>query len=963
RPVDGNLASSMWLGEPGSLGRIYFIADHEGVGNLYSCLPDGSDVRRHTQHDRYYVRNAATDGRRIVYHAGGELYLYDPAADSSAQIKVQYYSPRIQRHRKFVNGYDFLESWCLHPTGHSTTATVRGKLFSFPNWEGAVSSYYLGEPDPSENEPYTGVRFRMPHYLADGQHIIAVTDSPGEETFIVFPTNPLEGAPTLFSGLDIGRPQELAVNWHKDQVVFSNHRYELLFLDLETRELKLIDRGKANAPNGFCWSPDGEWVAYSVSTTLETSVIRLWHAADNTVTPVTRRVLRDVAPAFDPHGRYLYFISYRTFNPVYDSLHFELSFPRGARPYLVTLQKDSPSPFAPNPQTNAPEQGRDDDEKKSTPGRGRAVRLAPVERILPGEVLDQDPDDPAAQLAPAEVFEPQAAQAEDASKPPERPLMKIDLEGIEERVVAFPAPEGLYGRIAGLRSDRVIYSRYPIEGALAPAPNDGTGTLFSFNLEDRREELLANGINDFRLSLDSRTLIYRSGNRLRVLKSGEKAPVENFPPNRRTGWLDLARLKAAVQPGAEWRQMYREAWRLQRDQFWQEDMLPANWLEVYDRYLPLVDRVGSRAEFSDLMWEMQGELGTSHAYEYGGDYRPEPRYLQGRLGAEFDWSQENSGWRIRKIHRGDAWDREASSPLVQPGLRIEAGDTLMAINGTKLTEGFTPAMALVNHAAEEVTLVVLPAGEYASSQDKFRALRSVSVRTLVSENRLRYREWVDANRRYVQEKSGGRLGYVHIPDMGPNGYAEFHRGFLAEVDRDGLIVDVRFNQGGSVSSLILEKLARRRVAYINSRWMQVPEPYPQYAIAGPMVALTNEYAGSDGDIFSHTFKLMGLGPLIGKRTWGGVIGITPNLRQVDGTIITQPEHAFWFSDVGWGIENYGTEPDIEVDNRPQDFARGLDPQLDRAITEALRMLEANPPALPEFLQERRGGEPKLSPES
>jgi tricorn protease len=266
---------------------------------------------------------------------------------------------------------------------------------------------------------------------------------------------------------------------------------------------------------------------------------------------------------------------------------------------------------------------------------------------------------------------------------------------------------------------------------------------------------------------------------------------------------------------------------------------------------------------------------------------------------------------------------------------------LIAVNGQFLEKDYPPAAALVNLVGREVTLTVLAEGE------KLPGL--VTVKTLHSEMPARYREWVETNRRYVHEATHGRVGYLHIPDMGARGYAEFHRGYLGELSREGLIVDLRFNGGGSVSGLLLEKLARRRIGYDTQRWGE-PEPYPLESLLGPVVALTNEHAGSDGDIFSHGFKLMKLGPLVGKRTWGGVVGIWPRQALVDGTFTTQPEYSYWFEDVGWGVENYGTDPDIEVDNKPQDYARGVDAQLERSIQEVLRLMEVNPPRLPDFSQ-------------
>jgi len=384
--------------------------------------------------------------------------------------------------------------------------------------------------------------------------------------------------------------------------------------------------------------------------------------------------------------------------------------------------------------------------------------------------------------------------------------------------------------------------------------------------------------------------------------------------------------------------MFREAWRLMRDQFWTQDMAGVDWDAVYRQYLPLLGRVGTRSELSDLLWEVQGELGTSHAYEAGGDYPGEPEHTLGLLGADFEYDPATDSYRIVRIVQGDSWDPAQDSPLRRPGLDLREGDRLLAINGRRLDRGTGPAPLLVNQAGVDVQLRVARDGE--------ERTRVLSVRTLRDETRARYRAWVNQNRSRVHQISGGRVGYLHIPNMGPGGYAEFHRGYLSEVDRPGLVVDVRYNGGGHVSPLLLEKLSRRRLGYDVPRW-GAAIPYPQDSPRGPMVALTNELAGSDGDVFSHVFKMMGLGPLVGKRTWGGVIGVWPRHRLVDGTVTTQPEFAFWFADVGWGVENHGTDPDVVVECTPQDYAAGRDPQLERALEICLQKIQDHQPTCPE----------------
>jgi tricorn protease len=875
--LKGNLASPMWIGE-----RIYFISDHEGYGNIYSCTPDGTDIRRHTDHTDYFARNASTDGERVVYHAGADLYLFDPATGVVNTINVEHHSPRTQLNRKFVQAENYLQHYALHPEGHSVALVLRGKPVTMGDFSGPATQH--GEQH--------GVRYRLAQYLNDGKKLVAISDKGGEEALVILNGEGVEEEERI-EGMDIGRVVELAVAPNGDRIALSNHRNQTMIVDLITRQMRVIDTSKTLHDHSLAWSPDGRWLAFNRADNPETSYLMIAEVESGELHQVTEPLLHDVAPSFDPEGKYLYFLSYREFDPVYDNLHFDLGFPRGMKPYLITLRKDIINPFLLQPQ--APKK--------------------PIEKELK-EVVEEGKE--------------------------QKIEVAIDFDGITRRVLPFPVKEGKYTQVMGMKGKAFFVSQ-PILGSLlqtSPGAPPPTGTLESYDFDSRKSETIANNMTDFDLSRNGSTMIYRAGKRLRAIPAGIKPDdTAGEAPGRESGWLDLSRPKILIQPEAEWRQMYREAWRLQRDFFWTEGMLGLDWNHVYSLYEALLGRIATRSEFSDLIWEMHGELGTSHAYEMGGDYRTAPAYSQGFLGADYRFDEAADAWVVDRIVHGDPWSDQYGSPLETPGVNIGEGDRLLAINGRKISREHSPYQQLVNTAGSELSITFATKG----SGEQHTA----TVKALGIETPLRYREWVNENRRRVHEATNGRVGYVHVPNMGPWGYSEFHRGFLSEVGRGSLIVDVRFNGGGHVSQLILEKLARHTIGYGLGRY-GLPEPYPMYSVSGPIVALTNENAGSDGDIFSHGFKLMKLGPLIGKRTWGGVVGIWPRNPLVDGSVTTQPEFSTWFVDVQWGVENYGTDPDIEVDIRPQDHVAGHDTQLERALTEVMRLLEQQPVTLPDF---------------
>lgn len=871
-PLVSNMTSPMWVGK-----RIYFISDHEGHGNIYSVTPTGRSLRRHTHHQGFYARHASTDGKNIVYHVGADLWILDPSTETPRKLEVQLASARPHRNRRFISPGKFTESIDLHPKGHSVAVTARGHSYTMGLWEGAVARHGVSG----------SVRNRLTSWSADGDQIISVSDESGDDRLQV--EDLVTGKRRLIES-DLGRVRSIDVApGGEPRVAVTNHRHEVVMVSLEKNTAEVVHRSPHYWISGTAWSADGRWLAFASSSTRTTQSIYLLDTSTRSdPVRVTDPRFDDRWPSFDPEGRYLYFTSSRVFDPVPDTHFHDYSFPNGTLPHLITLREDVVSPFDSATRANrAPGAPPDNGKPGDKPGSG------------------------------------------DKAKKGEEPVapVEIDLEGIHRRVVAFPQSPGRYGRVIGAKG-RAFTVSYPV--AASTTNHKPAGRVEAWDFGTEKIESITDGVSSIGSNPAGSVLAIRAGNRLRVVPTSWKDDKsQNGETSRSSGWVDLSRIRVEVDPSAEWQQMFAEAWRLQRDYFWYEDMSGVDWKKVYDTYLPLVDRVGSRSEFSDLLWEMQGELGTSHAYELGGDYRPVPTYRQGHLGAQLRLTKNR--WSVGEIVRGDPGDTKARSPLAAPGVDVKEGDRLVAVDGVEVRADVSPQELLVDRGGRPVVLTI---------KRGRRAPHHVTVTPIPDESMLRYRDWVEENRRKVAEATDGRAGYIHIPDMGTFGFAEFHRALVTEVDKDGLVIDVRYNRGGNVSQLLLEKLMRKRTGWVVSRWSE-NGPFPQDAPAGPMVCLTNEMSGSDGDIFSHSFKRVGLGPLIGTRTWGGVVGIWPQQSLVDGTVTTQPEFAHWFDDVGFAVENYGTDPDIEVAIAPQDYAAGADPQLARGIAELLTLIEAH----------------------
>ncbi|MET9426789.1 S41 family peptidase [Streptomyces sp. NPDC003036] len=888
-------------------GRIAFLSDHEGVGNLYSCLPDGTDLRRHTDHDAFYARHASSDGRRVVYQCAGDLWIVDALTPDSQprKLAVRLGGPRTGRRRYQVPAASHVDGVAVDETGRASAVSVRGSLYWLTHRDGPARTI-VDTP---------GVRVRLPEMLGSSGRIAYVTDAEGEEAIEIayLPRASGAGERRRLAAGELGHVREMTADADGARLAIASHDGRLLLLDVsepeaepeaesEPQGLTELTRSINGPVRDLAFSPDGAWLTWShpgIGRSLRQ--IKIARIKDRTIVDVTNGRFEDESPVFTRDGRYLAFLSWRGFDPVYDVHTGDLSFPLGCRPYLVPLSSTTPSPFALSPEGRPAAGGLDLSEEQE--GDGTVV---------------------------------------------------VEFEGLANRVTPFPVAASKYSSLAPVSGGGLVWLRWPISGALGetfvnPADTSGRPTLEHFNLTKARKTELVGNLDWFALSGD--------GTRLVVVDEGElrAVPATEVGDSDTTVYVDARRIQHEVDPGAEWRQAYAEAGRIIRAYFWDPGMSGIDWAGILDQYRPLVERVATPDEFADLLREVLGELGTSHAYVTAARRNEGPPHYQraqGLLGANFVC--RDGQWTVKRILPGESSDSKARSPLAGTGIR--EGAVLTHVDGRPVDPVAGPYPLLAAAGGTTVELTFQPAGGEGRS-------RRVAVVPLVDERPLRYQDWVAKRREVVRELSGGKCGYLHIPDMGGSGWAQFNRDLRLEVARPALIVDVRGNAGGHISELVVESLTRKILGWDLTRGAQ-PVSYASNAPRGPIVALADEATASDGDMITAAFKLLKLGPVVGQRTWGGVVGMTGRHRLGDGTVITVPMNAAWFDEYGWSVENHGVAPDIEILRTPLDWAEGRHRQLSDAVEVALQLLDSHPASRPpDYSQVPSLKRPPLPPRS
>lgn len=875
----------MWVGD-----RVYFLSDREGTMNLFSY--DGESVRRHTWHEDFDAKSADSDGESIVYEQGGYLYHFDTRSGQMRRIEIEIRGDFPWMRPRFEKVNDSMRSVALSPTGVRAVIGARGEIFTAPAEKGDVRSI--------TDSP--AVHDRSPAWSPDGEHIAWFSDAGGEYRLMIGDQDGLSPAKAI--------PLEdeayfYAPAWSPDSkyLMYADNYLNLRYVDIESGESTKIDTdlfGTPPADFDAVWSPDSKWIAYSRRLPNKMGAIFMYSIETGERSQVTDGLSDAVSPAFDAGGKYLYFLAstdYALNVGWLDMTSYEREFTRGV--YLAVLSKDDPSPLLPE----SDEETVNGEEENDAAEKTAEDSAKPSEDDSGEDESSEEPDE----------------KAEDSDKTPE---VRVDFDHLGQRIIAVDVPEETYVALVAGRKNVFFYAQVV----------DGKLRVNRYDLKKRENSTFVGGIDDFALSHDGKKLLYRKGNSLTVVDATkEKANGGDT--------LDLGGMQARVDPAVEWPQIFHETWRIMRDFFYDPELHGVDWPAMYEKYSAWLPSVHHRSELTYLNALMLSEVVAGHTRTGGGE-APSTEFVPvGLLGADFE--QVDGRFRIARILHGENWNPDLRAPLSGPGIDVTEGDYLIAVNGKELDGGNLYA-AFEGTANKQTVLRV-------SAQPDGSDARDVTVVPVASDYGLRQRQWMEDNRKKVDELSDGRLAYVYLPNTAQAGYTNFNRYYYAQQDKLGAVIDERFNGGGKVADYIVEFIDRPLMSMWASRNGR-PFTSPNAAIFGPKVMIVNEWAGSGGDYMPWAFKKRGVGPLIGQRTWGGLIGVSAFPRLMDGGFTTAPSFAIYSPDPDdpqWIVENVGVTPDIEVDILPADVAAGRDPQLERAVQECLRLLRQNPVQLPE----------------
>lgn len=869
-----NDVDAMWMGD-----KIFFRSDRNGEFNLFSYDPRSKAVTQLTSHNDFPVLGAKSGGGRIIYEQAGYLHILEPKTNQHHKLTIGVSADLVETRPRYVSGNQYIRNWSLSPTGARVALEFRGEIITVPAEK--------GDPRNLTNTP--GVNERSPVWSPDGKSIAYFSDETGEYQLYI------RGQ----EGRD--EPRRIKIDgagfyddpvWSPDsqKIAFTDNSFSLFLMDVKTGSIKKVASQYMYAPQGVngpsiyhSWSPDSNWIAYTLSGKADIQSVYVYSLAQDKSFPVTDGLSEVSEPVFDQGGKYLYFFGSTDAGPVKDWFAQSSADMRVTNSiYVVVLRKGIPSPLA-----------KESDEEKA-------------------------PDASKPGTAASDASKPENTKAAEA--------FSIDLDGITDHILAIPVRPGNYRSLQAGNANQFYYLEVD-PNTFDPNTGQLNGVLHQYDLEKRKDDAFLSGVSAYQLSADKKKLLYYAGQSISIVSTAAK-------PQPGQGKVSTEAIQVHIDPHAEWNEIFKDTWRINRDYFYAPNMHGVDWKAMYDKYAAFLPDLTTRSDLTRLMTWLISELAVGHHYISGGDSLYHPKSVPGGLlGA--DYSVENGRYRFKKIYGGLNWNPDMRSPLTEPGVDVKAGEYLIAVHGQDLRPPTNLYSMFENTAGKIVDITVGPNPDGTGS-------RTVSVVPIANEFELRNRDWVEGNLKKVTEATGGRAAYVYVPDTANTGHDYFKRYFFPQAYKDAVIVDERFNGGGNAADYYIDILRRPVFSYWAMRY-GADLKNPAASIQGPKVLLIDETAGSGGDYFPWMFRKAKLGTIVGKRTWGGLVGILGYPVLMDGGEVTAPNFAFWSPEEGYGIENVGVPPDVEVEQNPADVIAGRDPQLEKAIEIVMQKLKENPP--------------------
>ncbi|MCB9282568.1 MAG: PD40 domain-containing protein [Lewinellaceae bacterium] len=862
----------MWTGD-----KIYFVSDRgaDQRQNIWVYDTKARTTKQVTKFSDFDVHFPALGPSEIVFEAGGRLYLLNLRDDQYKEVEIQVVTDLAMVKPRKENVMPYIQSADIAPDGNRVVVEARGEVFSLPAQKGYVQNLTQS----------SGAAERFPAWSPNGRYIAYWSDKSGEYELTV---RDLKNGNAEKKLTQYGPGFRYNLYWSPDskKLAFVDQTMTISIYNMETNTTTRVDQDFTLFEGGLrgwtpSWSPDSRWMAYSRNMDNGNNAVFIFDTKNNKATQATSGFYNDLNPTFGADGNYLFLITNRSFTPVYGDFDNSWTYPNASQLAAIALRPDVASPLAAENDTVA------------------------IKLDTPKE----------------------ADKAENGDETPEAKPVEIDFNQFERRLIVLPPAAGNIGDLSAPEG-KVLFMRYPNSGTSMNDENGGGGTLIFFDLKEREEKPIISGIGGYKMSAD--------GKKLLVVQNGQWGVIEPNPEQKLEKTVPVADMETTINPREEWRQIFNDAWRFERDFFYDKQMHGVDWNAMRKQYGDLIEFAVSRSDVNFILGELIGELNSSHTYRGGGDQETPKQRQVGYLGV--NWEKADGYYRIKEIIRGADWDNEVRSPLDEPGIKVKAGDFILAVNGIALNAYSDPWAAFEGLADKTVELLV-------NDKASMDGARTVVVKTLSDETRLRNLAWIESNRKRVDEASGGKIGYIYVPSTGIDGQNELVRQFYGQWNKEGLIVDERFNNGGQIPDRFIELLNRKPLAYWDVRdgknWQ-----WPPVGHFGPMVMLINGWSGSGGDAFPDYFRKAGLGPLIGMRTWGGLIGISGSPSLIDGGGVTVPTFRMYNPDGTWFKEGHGVDPDIEVPENPSTLAKGVDPQLEKAIENVMEQIKNRGPINP-----------------